>query len=103
MNTPTALKTALIKQAEIEQQLARSDYDLSLCEALALLDAANDSRLKNAESRKAAATLALGREVGYQDEMVVNASLQLDLAKAKAEVEYQRAMLRVEVAALEGR
>jgi hypothetical protein len=103
MNTPTALQNALISQAEIEQQLARSDYDLSIMESRALLDAANDSRLKNAESRKAAATLALSRAVDYQDEMVVNAALQLDLAKAKAEVEYQRAVLRVEVAALEGR
>lgn len=104
MNTQYAddLKSTLDFLASLEPQLAESDYNLSLYEAEAVLAVNEDKRYKNEASRKAAVVLFLNDHKGYQGEIKINRKLAESVRKCKADIEYRRALLRIQVAEIEG-
>ena len=104
MNTQYAdnLKQTLIFLASLEKQLAESDYNLSIHEANTVLAVNEDKRYKNEASRKAAVALLLHENAGYRYELEINKGLIEGVAKCKADIEYRRALLRLQVAEIKG-
>ena len=104
MNTQYAddLKSVLDFLASLEAQLAESDYNLSLYEAEAVLAVNDDKRYKNEASRKAAVVLFLNEHSRYRYELEVNKGLAEGIAKCKADIEYRRVLLRLQVASMKG-
>ena len=102
MNTPESIRIALKQIARTEREIAGYERSLKIHEAAALLKANERKELKNAESRQAGVILALANEPDYQEELSHLDELRLQLANQKAEVEYHRSVLRIEIAQMKG-
>ena len=102
MNTPELIRVALREIARTEREIAEYERSLKMHEAAAVLKANERKELKDAESRQAGVILALANELDYQEELSLLDGLRFELAKQKAELEYHRSVLQIEIAQMKG-